>query len=160
MGARGRLPRSGAEQQLLGNPGHRAQFQLMATDPPAIPAFWRDPPAKLSPDEKEAWTAIGGALYRYGSLTELDMPALEILVCQWVRRCRLEDQMRANPEDECEENSTGTRKLSADMNNLKKAEEVVIELFGKFGMTPAARIRAPSTVKGGQGSGNPFGGFQ
>ena len=137
MGARGKLPdpnsiSTAQGQNALANP-------LKPEEGSPIP----NPPEELPESARAFWTTHAADLHSRGLLTARDLPAFE-------RTCRLWHQLQRLDEQIEHEGSTFTTTTGQVKQNPAAAlrlqtERQFLQHCSGFAMTPAARLRIPSS---------------
>lgn len=110
--------------------------------PPTIP----DPPPYLLAEEAEAWRRFGSVIDPMRIVTREDFASFELLVVTYAEMVRLRNSLRQNGYEmvyECAKSEGGGTMLRArpEMALLSDVDRRLVNLLGRFGLTPADRSR-------------------
>lgn len=138
---RGRKPKPTKIKELEGNPGRRP---LNDREPKPELADSRVPRGRLDAEGRRLWKILAEPLARNGILTELDLPALEMLCHHFsiARSGKLES-------DRTGVTSTGARgKVKNPATSVfEQNSKLFIRYAAEFGLTPSSRVRIKVDLK-------------
>jgi P27 family predicted phage terminase small subunit len=111
--------------------------------PPGVP----EAPAYLSKNERAAWDRFVEVLSKMRVLTTADFAALEQLACAFAEAKELRAFIRKNGRvyEMFTEHGAKMRRPHPELTLLAKADRQVINLLGRFGLTPSDRSNVVAT---------------
>lgn len=141
MTNRGRKPKPTAIKQLAGNPGGRplndAEPQPQPADPGRIPY-------RLLPKARRFWLENAGRMSDLGLLTEIDLPAFQMMATHYAVAVQAAETIRAEGIMATDEH--GLDRKHPALQVLRDNSGAFRAYAAEFGMTPSSRSRVRSNV--------------
>lgn len=122
-------------------------------DEPAFVFAIPTPPAYLSPEEREAWDMFAKTLAGMRITTDDDRVALEMLSCTYAQYQRFQAVLRKKGDTYETTTAAGSKMFRPRPEQvlLGDCERKLLNLLGRFGLTPADRQRVSDLAKGSGG---------
>jgi P27 family predicted phage terminase small subunit len=136
----GRKPKPTAIKKLAGNPGKRP---LNENEPKPGPANVKMPRGVLPKYGQKLWRSLAGRLVELGVLTEIDLPAFEMMCLHYALTRQALDDVEKNGLTIQEEGKT---KKNPAMQAFRENGQAYKALLVEFGLTPSSRSRIVTDV--------------
>jgi P27 family predicted phage terminase small subunit len=136
----GRKPKPTALKVLAGNPGKRP---LNQNEPRPEPADYKIPRGRLPKDGQRLWRELAPKLTELGVLTEVDLPAFEMLCLHYALARQALDEIEGTGLTIIEEGKT---KKNPAMQAFRENSQAYKSLLVEFGLTPSSRSRIVTDV--------------
>lgn len=131
----GRKPKPTSIKRLAGNPGKRP---LNDREPKPRPANVKMPRGVLPKHGQKLWRQLAPLLLELGVLTEVDLPALEMMCLHYaLARQALEEVNEIGLTIE----EDGKTKKNPAMQAFRENSQAYKQLLVEFGLTPSSRSR-------------------
>ena len=136
----GRKPKPTAIKKLAGNPGKRP---LNHNEPRPGPVDHKIPRGRLPKEGQRLWKELAPKLTELGVLTEVDLPAFEMLCLHYALARQALDEIDETGLTIFEEGKT---KKNPAMQAFRENSQAYKSLLVEFGLTPSSRSRIVTDV--------------